>query len=234
MLDVSSISRSVELLPILDTVAILPLRRWPGGGARRFKEDRPSCSSGLLSRNVVEFAQRIETEEWAERVGEGGGFIEDPSEVGETEEVGESREFCLDRRMGVGGDRKPCVSEGVLARFEGGKRKLSEDGECKVSRGTLGKLSSCTPTTAISGMSRSSDAISEASSEVEKSSKVELRTYYKNGSPSLRLCIRPIWNATFLLASSAGSHTHVTRHRTTPNLDNRPKQPYHCTRYTAL
>lgn len=36
----------------------------------KYNEDDPSCFSGLLSRKIVEFAQRTEPEEWVERVGE--------------------------------------------------------------------------------------------------------------------------------------------------------------------
>jgi hypothetical protein len=62
--------------------------------------------------------------------------------------------------MGVGGDRKNRLSEGELARLEEeGKREPSRDGEGSGSREILGILSSGTPTTAISGMSRSSEAI---------------------------------------------------------------------------
>jgi hypothetical protein len=85
--------------------------------------------------------------------------MEDPSELGEAGELGVSREFRAERRMGVGGDRKKRLSEGELARLEEGKREPSRDGEGSGSREILGILSSGTPTTAISGISRSSEAI---------------------------------------------------------------------------
>ncbi len=120
-------------------------------GARRPKEDRPSCSSGLLSRNTVEVAQRIEPDEWADRVGEGGGCKEDASEVCEAGELGASREFREFLRIGVGSERKPWLSEGELAWpiGERGKEELSGDVAGEASKVGPELLSSCTPTTAI-------------------------------------------------------------------------------------
>ena len=40
-------------------------------------EDRLSCSSGLLSRNTVEVAQRTEPDECVDRVGDGGRLMSD-------------------------------------------------------------------------------------------------------------------------------------------------------------
>ena len=52
------VSWSAKLLMILEGVAVLDFRRCAcEGGVRRRKEDRPSCSSGLLSRNTVELDQ---------------------------------------------------------------------------------------------------------------------------------------------------------------------------------
>ncbi len=68
---------------------------------KKTKEDRPSCSSGLLSRNTVAVAQRIEPVEWADRVGEGGG-CEDALEVCDAGEPGTSRGFRKFLRIGVG------------------------------------------------------------------------------------------------------------------------------------
>jgi hypothetical protein len=69
----------------------------------RNKEDDPSCSSGLLSRRIVEFALQPELEECAERVGEGGGS-EELSDVCVGEPKG-SKGFLVDLRVGVVGER---------------------------------------------------------------------------------------------------------------------------------
>ena len=50
---------------------------------------------------MVEFSQRTGPEEWAERVGEGGGGREELSEVC-VGELNGSKEFRADLRMGVG------------------------------------------------------------------------------------------------------------------------------------
>lgn len=137
---------------MLEIVPVLDFRRCPcGGGARRPREDMPSCSSGLFSRNTVEVAQRIEPEEIADRVGEGGGCKEDASDVWEAGELGISREFRVFLRIGVGRERKPWASAGELAwpRGEGGKDELSGDETGEVSIEGPEALSSCTPTTEI-------------------------------------------------------------------------------------
>jgi len=105
-----------------------------------------------LSRKIVEFAQRTEPE-WAERVGEGGGGREELSE----ECVGKgSKEFRVDLRMGVRGERYAWLS---VVEGEGGRRELSTDGEGTGRGEEDGEISSWTPTTAIWGMWRSSEAI---------------------------------------------------------------------------
>ena len=109
----SSASYFVELLPTLDTVARLPFRRYRfEDEARRLRDDKPSRSSGLFSRNSVEVAKRIELEEWAESVGEGGGWIEDVSEACEVGEPNASREFRADSKFGGGRERNPRSSVG--------------------------------------------------------------------------------------------------------------------------
>lgn len=98
------VSWSVKLLLILEGVAVLDFRRCPcEGGARWTKEeDRPSCSSGLLLRNSDELAERIEPDECAERVGDGGGCKEDASEAYEAEVMGVSEKCREFLRIAVG------------------------------------------------------------------------------------------------------------------------------------
>jgi hypothetical protein len=100
------------------------------------------CSSG--SRKIVEFT---EPEERAERVGEGGSGREVLSELCVGEPKG-SKEFRADAQL--------FVIEG-----EGGRRELSSggDGDGTADEDEDGPLSSGTPTMAICGMWRSSEAI---------------------------------------------------------------------------
>ena len=97
------------------------------GGARS-KEDDPSCTSGLLSRKSVEFAQRIEPKEWTEAVGKGGGGNDELSTRCDGEPKA-SRELCtelgsLGRGVRTAGWERPWSSDDE----RGGRRELSRGG----------------------------------------------------------------------------------------------------------
>ena len=87
-------------LPTLNTVPVLPFRQWPWEGEARYKEDDPPCSLRLLSHKAVEVAQQTKLEDWAERVGKGGGS----KELSDIEPMGSDR-FCAGLKIGVMGER---------------------------------------------------------------------------------------------------------------------------------